>query len=140
MRDFHPSGKAVEDQPADLVLQNGDQVREVAKIVLSAVNRGREMAFKRLRNVEHLIAAGMIHQQGRGAEDLVCQVGVEKRLRISLKQRCLRAETAALPAWRSFGQEFDLLVCPAILNRRTVRRADSFRQKMEGASCFHQLL
>ena len=117
MRDFHPSGKSVEDQPADFALQNSDKVGEVAKIVLRAVNRGREMSFERLRNGEHLIATGMIHQQGRWAEDLVCQVLAEKRFRIGLKQRCRRAETAALPAWRSFGEEFDGLVPAAILNR-----------------------
>ena len=47
--DFNPGGKAVDDEPARLALQNGDEVGEGGKVGVGAVQGRGELAFERTR-------------------------------------------------------------------------------------------
>ena len=57
VRDLDARGKAVENEPADLVLENRDQVSKLPQILLRAMDRCRQMAFEAAGNRQNLIAA-----------------------------------------------------------------------------------
>lgn len=76
--DFDACWKTVEDQPADLRLQDGDQIAESEQIVLRAVERGRQLALHRASDVQKVLSARVGDQERRRSEDLLAQIGMRE--------------------------------------------------------------
>ena len=74
MANLDTGGKPVEDQAADFVRKNCDQVGELAQILFGAVEGSGEMAFQTVGNFEHFVTAGVLDQKGSGAEDFLIQI------------------------------------------------------------------
>ena len=92
-----PVGKPLNDEPADFVLEDRDEIGEVTEILRRAVNRRGEVAFERTGDLEDLIAAGVAHQKRGWAKDFSIQVRVlETYLRRFQKVRSLRQTRQAL--------------------------------------------
>ena len=56
MRDLHSCGKSVEDQPADLGLENGDEIGILTQILLCTMEGRGEMPFERTGDLQKLIS------------------------------------------------------------------------------------
>lgn len=71
---FDPGRKAIKDEATGLGLEDGDEIGEVTKILVRAVNGCRELAFEGAGNLKQLIPDRVAHQERCGAKDLGGQV------------------------------------------------------------------
>ena len=66
---FNSGRETVKHQPANLGLQDREQIAELAQIVFRAVNGRGQMSSEFGRDFQQLGAVGMADQQGRGTEN-----------------------------------------------------------------------
>ena len=85
--DLDSGGKPVKDKPSDLVLKDRDEVGEITQILFRAMNRGCEMAIKRVGDRQNLIPAQVLYEQRGGAKDLRIKLRLEEGSRIRFKKR-----------------------------------------------------
>ena len=126
-----PGREPIEDETADLALQNCEQAGKLTEILLRAMNRRGEMAFERAGNLKELIAVRVPHEKRCGAKDLRIQARAKKRSRVGFKKRGAYGKPGTRRRFRSLGNERDGCVCLPPGERRIVRGINAPGQQME---------
>ena len=75
---FDPGRETIKYQPANLGLQDREQIAELAQIGFRTVNGRGQMSAQIARQFQDLVAVGMAHDQGGGAEDFRSQFRISQ--------------------------------------------------------------
>src|SRR5581483_11438694 len=138
MCDFNPGWEAIDDQPTDFGLQDGDEVGKVAEIFFCTVNGCGEMTLERAGDGQDLVAAGMTNQKGGRAENLFFEIRVQKSVCISFEYQRAGAKARGAGNGR-LSDNLDLLPRLAPGNCGVIGVVNDFRQKMKWGRSGDQL-
>lgn len=137
--DLDPCRESVEDEAANLVLENRYEIGKLMEILLGSVNRRGEVAFERAGDLKQLIPGRVTYQKRGGAKNLSVQVRSQECNGVGFKKRGGYGKPGLRIGARSFGDEGHGRIGFSRSQRRIIRRMNDPGEQVEGRRARDQL-